>query len=78
MRGADLSRRKRVAATDRLGVNTTKVVCNGSKRRGLGTESLQLWVMQVAVRAPPEHRLRQKRLPPEGNEPTSVEVPRMH
>jgi len=50
---ANLPRRKRVAATYRLGVNTTKVVCNRANRRALSAESLQLWVMQIAVRATP-------------------------
>jgi len=37
-----------------------------------------LWVMQVAVRATPEHRLRQEPFSPQGNEPARVEVFRMH
>ena len=78
MRGTDLPHRKRVAATDRLGVNTTKIVRHRAKRRRLGAESLQLWVMHVAVRATPQHRLRQERFPPQGHKPTSVEVLRMH
>lgn len=76
-RRTDLSRGELVATLDGFFVHAAKIVRDRPERRRLSAKSLQLWVVEVSLRAPPEHRLRQEPFSPQGHQPAGVEVLRM-
>src|SRR5690606_5048040 len=76
-RTAHLSPGERVTAIGAFGVHAAKVVSDRADRGRLRAEPFELGVVQVAGRAAPQHCLREKSLPPQGNEPGRVQILRM-
>lgn len=71
---ADLRGVERVAATIGLGEDGVEVPGDRGERLGVPAEPLELRVAAVAPGLAVKHRLREESLPPEGDEPTGVEM----